>query len=255
MDMPRWNRIDSLQLFYFRRKLVRFNWHCAPGCLSLFVLSAVIFINFPQIDLWVSSLFYGGQGHFPANDLGWVKAIYHFTPWMGRSIFFISICILLVATLKPQKISRKYWRRAASLAAIIVLGIGLLIHVILKDGMGRPRPRDVQMFAGPTSFVPLFKPSQFCSTNCSFVSGHAAVGFSLMSLGMLGARRRRQFWWVTGLIAGSSIGMVRVAQGGHFLSDVVFSFLAIWACHLLIRAIWIRFKLWQLHKAFTIPQI
>jgi len=129
---------------------------------------------------------------------------------------------------------------------VVVLGIGLLVHTVLKDGMGRPRPRDVQAFAGPTAFVPVFVPSQFCQTNCSFVSGHSAVGFALMSLGMFGIRRRRQFWLCTGLVAGGLIGLVRIAQGGHFLSDIVFSLIAIWSTHLMIRAVWLRLRGWQI---------
>jgi len=255
--MNKLNSISShtLQLFNFRRLIGHFKLHCIPGCIVLFFVSTLIFMVFPQIDLWVSSFFYSGQGQFPANNLWWVKAVYHGTPWVGRCLLIFSICVLLIAIFKPEKISRRHWRRAASYAAIVVLGIGLLVHVILKDGMGRPRPRDVQVFAGTTAFVPAFTPSQFCSTNCSFVSGHAAVGFSLMSFGMLGVRRRRQFWLMAGLISGSLIGLIRVVQGGHFLSDVVFSFVAIWVSHLLIRSVWIRFRLWQFHKAtVTIPQ-
>jgi lipid A 4'-phosphatase len=131
---------------------------------------------------------------------------------------------------------------------VVVLGIGLLVHTVLKDGMGRPRPRDVQAFAGPTAFVPVFVPSQFCQTNCSFVSGHAAVGFALMSLGMFGIRRKRQFWLFTGLFVGGLIGLARISQGGHFLSDIVFSLIAIWSSHLLIRAVWLRFRAWQIYR-------
>ena len=148
----------------------------------------------------------------------------------------------------PSKVSRRNWRRASAFVVVVVLGIGLLVHAVLKDGMGRPRPRDVQAFAGSTAFVPVFVPSQFCQSNCSFVSGHAAVGFSLMSLGMFGVRRRRKFWLHTGLIAGGLIGLTRIAQGGHFLSDVVFSLIAVWASHLLIRAVWLRFRRWQLQR-------
>jgi lipid A 4'-phosphatase len=97
--------------------------------------------------------------------------------------------------------------------------------------------------------VPVFVPSQFCQTNCSFVSGHAAVGFALMSIGMLSIRKRRRFWLAIGLIAGGAVGLARIAQGGHFFSDVVFSLIAVWGSHLLIRSIWIRFRAWQLHKA------
>ena len=70
-----------------------------------------------------------------------------------------------------------------------------------------------------------------------------------MSVGLLGVRRRRQFWFLTGLFAGSMIGLVRIMQGGHFLSDVVFSLVSIWAVHLLIRAIWIRFRALQLQRS------
>jgi lipid A 4'-phosphatase len=148
----------------------------------------------------------------------------------------------------PYRVSRRNWRRSSAVVAVVVLGIGFLVHTVLKDGMGRPRPRDVQAFAGPTAFVPVFVPSQFCQTNCSFVSGHSAVGFALMSLGMFGIRRKRQFWLFTGLVVGGVIGLTRVAQGGHFLSDIVFSLIAIWSSHLLIRAVWLRFRGWQFHR-------
>ena len=48
---------------------------------------------------------------------------------------------------------------------------------------------------------------------------------------------------------GGLIGLVRISQGGHFLSDVVFSLIAIWGAHLLIRAVWLRIRYWQFQKA------
>ena len=228
-----------------KRTLTR-NFHCMSGCFALFLLASLVFIAYPQLDLWVSDLFYADHGNFPANDLWPIKGIYHGTPWAGRLLFVCSIALLLLAVMMPSKVSRRNWRRACALVAVVVLGIGLLVHTVLKDGMGRPRPRDVQTFAGPVHFVPAFTPSNFCATNCSFVSGHAAVGFSLISLGMFGVRRRQRFWFFAGVITGTLIGAVRIAQGGHFLSDVVFSFLAIWFVHLLIRFFWLRFRVWQL---------
>ncbi len=221
--------------------------HCLPGCIAIFILAALIFNAYPQLDLWVSGLFYAGNGKFPANEMLLIQSLYHGTPWAGRLLFACSIFLLILAVLLPSKVSRRHWRRAAAVVLVVVLGIGFLVHTALKDGMGRPRPRDVQVFAGATAFVPVFVPSQFCQTNCSFVSGHAAVGFSLMSLGMFGIRRRRQFWLLTGLIVGGVIGLGRIAQGGHFLSDIVFSMIAIWTSHLFIRLVWLRFRVWQLH--------
>jgi len=69
-----------------------------------------------------------------------------------------------------------------------------------------------------------------------------------LSLGMFAIRRKRQFWLLTGLAVGGLIGLARIAQGGHFLSDIVFSLIAIWSSHLLIRAVGLRFRGWQIHK-------
>lgn len=224
-------------------------FHCLPGWFCLFVVASIFFTVFPQVDIWFSQLFYADQGVFKANDWLLVKGVYHLTPWMGRFAFIFAVCILLLSILSPSKVSRRHWRRAAAVVSVVILGIGLLVHTVLKDGMGRPRPRDVQSFMGATAYVPVMVPSQFCQTNCSFVSGHAAVGFAVMSMGMLSVRRRRQFWLFTGMVAGGLIGLVRISQGGHFLSDVVFSLIAIWGAHLLIRAVWLRFRYWQFQKA------
>jgi len=229
-------------------RTLKSRFHCIPGCMALFLFAALVFSVYPQLDLWVSHLFYANHGSFPANEMWLVKVVYHGTPWVGRVLFVFSILLLFVAVLMPSRVSRRNWRRACAVVAVVVLGIGLLVHTVLKDGMGRPRPRDVQAFAGPTAFVPVFVPSQFCQTNCSFVSGHSAVGFALMSLGMFGIRRKRQFWLVTGLVVGGLIGLTRIAQGGHFLSDIVFSLIAIWSSHLFIRAVWLRFRVWHFHR-------
>jgi lipid A 4'-phosphatase len=240
---------DAKILTQFVRHFHKFKLHCLQGFLLAFLLFTCLFIFAPQLDIGVSSFFYQEGAHFPANEHWFVKAIYDLTPWFGRAMLLIAMVVSLIAIFIPSKISRRHWRRACAMMAVLVFGLGLLVHAVLKDGMGRPRPRDLQIFAGTTSYVPVFTHSQFCASNCSFVSGHAAVGFSLMSLGMFSVRRRRQFWLMAGLLSGGVIGAVRIAQGGHFLSDVVFSFLAIWMSHLLVRALWLRFRSRQLYKA------
>lgn len=231
------------------RQSHQFKFHCLQGFFLTFLLSTFLFSLAPQIDIWASSFFYKEGARFPANELWFVKVIYDGTPWFGRSMLLIAMVVSLIAIFVPSKISRRHWRRASAMIAVLLFGLGLLVHSFLKDGMGRPRPRDLQIFAGTTTYVPVFTHSQFCTSNCSFVSGHAAVGFSLMSLGMFSVRRRRQFWLLAGLFSGCVVGAVRIAQGGHFLSDVVFSFLAIWMSHLIVRALWLRFRLRQLYKA------
>jgi len=223
--------------------------HCFQGFLLLFLISSFLFILSPEIDIRTSALFYKDGANFSANDFWLVKFIYEATPWLGSAMLLVAIAVSVAAFFLPTKISRRHRRRACAVIAVIVFGLGLLVHSVLKDGMGRPRPRDLQIFAGTTSYVPVFTRSHFCSSNCSFVSGHAAVGFSLMSLGMFAIRRRRQFWLLAGFISGSVIGAARIAQGGHFLSDVVYSFLAIWLSHLILRGLWLRFRARQIHRS------
>ncbi|MFM7698022.1 MAG: phosphatase PAP2 family protein, partial [Limnohabitans sp.] len=81
-----------------------------------------------------------------------------------------------------------------------------------------------------------------CDENCSFVSGHAAGGFVWMAWGMWRGRRLRQRWLWTGMTAGALIGATRVMQGGHFLSDIVFSGWFIWLTYQLIRNTWLRYR-------------
>jgi len=115
------------------------------------------------------------------------------------------------------------------------LGTGVVVNAILKENWGRPRPVDIQTFGGAGTFEPALHPSNQCNSNCSFVSGHAATGFTLLALGLLGAPATRRRWLLWGLAAGLSTGALRIAQGGHFLSDVLFSGLVIWLCGAALR--------------------
>ena len=105
----------------------------------------------------------------------------------------------------------------------------------------------VQAFGGPAPYIPALQLSSHCDTNCSFVSGHAAGAFSIMAWGMLACRRRKLQWLWAGLLFGTLVGAVRMAQGGHFLSDVVFAALAVWWTYHLIGRLWIRCNAALLH--------
>ena len=60
-----------------------------------------------------------------------------------------------------------------------ILAIGVIVNFILKGLWGRARPEDVIQYGGTQTFTPWFQFSDACMNNCSFVSGDAAVGFSL----------------------------------------------------------------------------
>lgn len=209
------------------------------------VLLVTVFSLWPELDLAVSTLAYAGAGLFPANDWWPVRIVYRGTPWLGTALVLLAAAVLLVAGLRRASVGRRLWRRAALLLLCAVLGVGLVVHEALKDHWGRPRPNQVQAFGGVHGFRAALQPSHDCRRNCSFVSGHAATGFALMSLGALGPVRTRRRYWRLATSAGLLIGAVRVLQGGHFLSDVLFCLVVIWASNWLVREAWLRITLWR----------
>lgn len=195
--------------------------------LILFLICVVVFVGFPQIDLYVAGLFYDTQTQsFSHNKLPLVQFLY-------QLFAFIHIPLLLgliVAGLliKFNKLNLKHYKKwsITFLLTALILGPGILVNTVLKDNsIGRARPAQVDNFNGKSTFTPAFVYSGACSKNCSFVSGHAAMGFYFMILGWLFASPRA-FWG--GCLVGVALGLTRIVQGGHFLSDVLFAFWAVY---------------------------
>ena len=135
---------------------------------------------------------------------------------------------------------RRLRRPAAALFLCLTLGLGLLVHGVFKDHWGRARPVQVEAFGGQATFTSPLQPSQACRSNCSFVSGHAGTGFALIAVGTLGCLATRRRWFWIGTLGGAVLGSLRIAQGGHFLSDILFAWLMLWGVSLAIRAVWTR---------------
>ena len=103
---------------------------------------------------------------------------------------------------------------------VTLLGLVVFINVIVKNIWGRARPNEVLELDGKNLFSPWYQISDQCISNCSFVSGDAAVGFSLIVLYFISNDLKYIY---LSIVSGLLIGMVRIAEGGHFLSDVIFS--------------------------------
>ncbi len=192
------------------------------------VLIALIALDLtPAVDLRLSRLFYRpGEGFFLDHN-GLVQALYLGTPWLMRIIAVTLLALLgWVILAKPPQARRI--RNAAIFALLaLIVGPGLIANSLFKDHWGRPRPEQITEFGGKASFVPALWPSRQCDHNCSFVSGHAAAGFFLIT-GAWVWPRRRLAWRIVGITAGSLIGLARIAQGGHFFSDVLGALIVVW---------------------------
>ena len=218
---------------------------------------ALLFSIWPGLDLAASGFFYQapgpgtgagvvgvgvGVGKFVGNQFAVIGWIHEALPWFGRASALVGL-VLLLRTSRPGPIQLRWWRRWLALGLLMLLGNGLVVNGLLKEGWGRARPVDVQVFGGPASFSPALLASSQCDSNCSFVSGHAATGFGLLAVGMLGPAATRRRWLKVGLLAGLAAGLIRIAQGGHFLSDVLFSGWVMWLCAALLREAWLRLRL------------
>jgi membrane-associated PAP2 superfamily phosphatase len=108
-------------------------------------------------------------------------------------------------------------------ALVLITGPGLIANTLLNDNWARPRPLHVVEFGGSQKFTPVLERSGGCARNCSFVSGEASATFALgFAIAMLARRRRRELL-AAAVAAGSISGLIRMGEGGHFLSDVVFA--------------------------------
>lgn len=135
-------------------------------------------------------------------------------------------------------------RAALVYLAALVLGCGAATHLIGKEIWSRPRPVQLREFGGFAHFCPLYRPVGFLPfPQRSFPSGHVGAGMSFLALICIGSKeRRRDLQWI-GLtlctLSGGSLAVARMAQGGHFLSDVLGTTYLMWCfCLVIERALY-----------------
>ena len=107
-----------------------------------------------------------------------------------------------------KKLYLKYefkFRDILFLWVISIFNLGIVVNLFFKNIWGRARPGDILQLGGKENFTPWFQISDACVSNCSFVSGDASVGFSLIVFYLL-IKRIIYFW--SSLFFGFGIGLV-----------------------------------------------
>jgi lipid A 4'-phosphatase len=215
---------------------------------GLWMLIAALFLLMPGIDLATSYLFYdGAKGFFLA---GWLplRAVEGSVPWIVRLMIALAVIAagwLIVAGRPLWRLDRK---ALIFVVAATALGPGVIANTVLKDHWGRARPSQVTEFGGARQYTAAPLPAAQCERNCAFVSGHAALGFSLVSFAFLlpfGWRRKTAVAAALGF--GALVGLARIAAGGHFLSDVVYAGLIVFATS------WLLYQWIVVRDAFASP--
>ena len=194
---------------------------------GLALAAALLFSLWPGLDLWVARALHTpsgfvGQGWFgnflratgytlpflvlAAWVLGWLAA--HFgwpTPFAprGREVLFLSLAM--------------------------AIGPGLVVNLAMKDHLHRPRPVHLDEFGGGLPFRAFYQFDGGCKKNCSFPSGEASAAFWMLGPASLAPAPWRPQAYAAAWVFALATGLLRMAFGGHFVSDVVFAALIMWA--------------------------
>ncbi len=209
-------------------------------------LAQAAFASLPQIDLWVSGLFYDPEHGFALRENALLREFRYALIW---AVWVVGIPAFWLAIVSrwgrgPYRIGPRPWTYAA---AGLILGPGLLVNGIFKSLWGRARPADVTEFGGAHDFSPPFQIVGECARNCSFTSGEAASITALVLVALVLGWPRTSHLQRLALaavlapiaLAGSAL---RVVTGRHFLSDVLFSALF---CMLIL--VWL-YRVLQMHR-------
>lgn len=203
----------------------------ALALVAMIGMTFLVFGIWPGLDLAISGYFYDASG-FPVRRNPVIEAMRN-AVWDATLIMpALALLLLPLALLLRRKLllTAKEW---GFVLLLFLLGPGLLVNGILKAHWGRARPSNVIDFGGKAQFTPAYEITDQCAKNCSFVSGEGAgtMALTITALLILFALRSRLSLGVyrLGQVAAWAVllfvGWQRVAAGGHFLSDVLLSWL------------------------------
>jgi membrane-associated phospholipid phosphatase len=187
--------------------------------ITLAALTLGVFAIWPELDLMGARYFYHQGGFFGRNDF----------ERFGRDFFRVTPFVVLTAYaalwLGNRLGARLRWapsgRAMIFLIATMIIGPGLIVNVGLKDHWHRPRPIQTQDFNGPSPFTPWYDDNGGCKKNCSFVSGEAATGFWMVAPASVLPPPWRGPAIFVAFAFGFGASLLRLAFGGHYLSDVL----------------------------------
>ena len=202
---------------------IKFNLSKITLLAATLMAVSFIFVGFPQIDIAVSALFYKPEQNFLLRD----TPLHLFVDsWIRPSIKYLTVTLVVACVYKlflgKSPIKRRF-NIVAFLFSSFLLGPVLLVNGLLKEFIGRARPKNIIEYGGTKIFSPAYFPADQCETNCSFVSGDAAVAFSTIAFALIFKGKLRFQLVAIALSFGVLVSIYRLGTGAHFLSDTVLS--------------------------------
>lgn len=207
--------------------------------LSLSLAFGLLFGLYPELDLKVAGFFYDATAKtFPLKNVTWAMIARDGAMWIAWGLALPALISLVVKLAYPVKPLMMSGRAMVFLVVTMLLSAIVLSNIVFKGYWGRPRPVTVTEFQGKLDFKPWWDPRGACPKNCSFFSGEGATAFWTYAPAALTPPQWRPLAYVGATAFGLATGGLRIAFGGHFLTDVLFSgtvtFLVIWLVYALI---------------------
>ncbi len=185
------------------------------------VIGVLVTVGY-TFDVFLSGLFYYGDAHFFLQSQDILSIVFR-DILLSLLIVYVFILPIIGCFIPIHQIYFGYKFRYKELIFILITGattLILVVNVLLKNMWGRTRPNDILQFGGNDVFTPWYKFGDSCVSNCSFVSGDASVGFALIVLYFI---TKKNIYIYLSVLFGVSLGFIRIIEGGHFLSDIIFS--------------------------------
>ena len=190
----------------------------------------------PTLDLDLAALFFDPArgGFWRSFDPTYLR-LRDASTWLAALIAAPAVLALVLKLVRPRRSLIIPGRAIVLMLVTLALAPGVVANLILKEHWGRPRPIDVAEFGGDEHFRPWWDPRGDCAKNCSFVAGEPSGAFWTLAPAAVVPPHWRALAYGGALVFGAAVGVLRMAAGAHFFSDVVFAgvftFLLIWLTH------------------------
>jgi membrane-associated PAP2 superfamily phosphatase len=207
--------------------------------LALSIAFVGLYLIVPELDMRTAGAFYDAVTRtFPMRSQLAAMIARETAMIIAWAICAPAIVALLVKLVRPDRPLLLRGRTVAYFVITMTLTAGLVTNLAFKTYWGRPRPASVIEFNGQWQFKPWWQPGGECPRNCSFFSGEAATAFWTYAPASLAPPPWRPLAYAGATLFGLATGGLRVAFGGHFVSDVLVAglvtFVLIWLVHGLI---------------------
>ena len=182
------------------------------------VAVGIVFAAWPGLDLAVTRYFYDNGGFWGGIEARDARDILRLAPFWLLGVLALLCLMRWITKWRPPAPT---CRALLFLAASLILGSGVIVNYGLKDHSHRPRPVHVREFGGNQEFRPWYRFDGACHKNCSFASGEAASGAWMIAPALLAPPPLQGVAVAGALLYAVVTSVLRLAFGGHFLSDVL----------------------------------